>query len=527
MRQRLYLSLVCLFYVSLVFSQQPDVVSQSVIGANNEDTTRVVINTSDGGQLIAGYSRSNISGDKTENSLGSYDYWVLKLDSNGAIQWQNTIGGDSEEEVLAALETPDGGYIIGGNSRSNASGDKSEDHMGGVWDYWIVKLDSNGMVVWENTIGTEETEHFTSLALASDGGYIVSGMSSGGISGDKTDHSWGSDDYWILKLNLSGDIVWQKTIGGNMADAFPVVKATSDGGYILGGHSGSGISGNKTEPHIGYIDYWVVKIDVNGNVQWDNTIGGTRHDNLFDLMETSNGGYLIGGYSDSDISADKTENSQGTHDYWVLKLNANGAIVWQNTIGGEGIDRLTRMAEDENGNYFIAGYSESNTSGDKTEDSRGLLDYWLVKLAPHGAIQWDKTIGGSEHDFLFSIAFSEDNTIRLGGGSYSGVSGDKDVPSHGGTDIWLVNLNNLLEVNDTGLNSSIGLYPNPTQDVLFISSEEEIQETKIFTVKGDLIQTVVTDDTFRSIDVSGLPNGVYFLQITSEGKTATKQFIKE
>jgi len=184
----------------------------------------------------------------------------------------------------------------------------------------------------------------------------------------------------VVKLDASGNIQWQNTIGGNIDDLLYSVQQTSDGGYILGGASGSGFSGDKTESSQGYFDYWVVKLYTTGNIQWQNTIGGGSLDHLNSIQQTSDGGYILGGVSISDISGDKTENSQGANDYWVVKLDASGNIQWQNIIGGNSGDYLTSIQQTTDGKYILGGYSESNISGDKTESSQGNFDYWVVKL---------------------------------------------------------------------------------------------------------------------------------------------------
>ena len=164
-------------------------------------------------------------------------------------------------------------------------------------------------------------------------------------------------------------IQWQNTIGGSGYDYLHSIQQTSDGGYVLGGTSNSNISGDKTDSSQGSYDYWVVKLDASGVIQWQNTIGGSGFDRLFSIQQTSDGGYVLGGYSYSNISGDKTENSQGSADYWVVKLDSSGTIQWQNTIGGSGWDMLYSIQQTSDGGYVLGGYSDSNISGDKTENS--------------------------------------------------------------------------------------------------------------------------------------------------------------
>ena len=362
------------------FAQAPAIEWQNTIGGNNADKLRSLIQTSDGGYLLGGYSASGISGDKTEASLIYFDYWIVKLDAFGSIEWQNTIGGSNEDVLNSVIQTTDGGYLLGGYSESGISGDNTEAWLGGA-DYWVVKLDDTGNIEWQNTIGGSNTDIIYSVIQTLDGGYLLGGYSSSGISVDKTEANLGGADYWVVKLDATGNIEWQNTIGGSSFDYLYSVIQTSDGGYLLGGGSASGISGDKTEASLGIsYDYWVVKLDASGNIEWQNTIGGSAWDYLHSVIQTSDSGYLLGGYSASGISGDKTEASLGGTDYWVVKLDATGNIEWQNTIGGSSDDYLYSVIQNSDGDYLLAGYSYSGVSGDKTEANLGDADYWVIKL---------------------------------------------------------------------------------------------------------------------------------------------------
>jgi hypothetical protein len=241
------------------------------------------------------------------------------------IEWQNTIGGNYLDYLTSVQQTNDNGYILGGHSYSGKWGDKTEAGQG-EWDYWIVKLDESGEIIWQNTIRSSMDDYLSSIQQTTDGGYILGGYSDSDISGDKTEASQGEYDYWVLKLDGSGNIVWQSTIGGNDEDKLLSVQQTRYSGYILGGQSSSGISGDKTEASQGGYDYWIVKLDSNGNIIWQNTIGGSSEDLLCNVQQTSDDGYILGGRSESDMSGDKNENNTGESDYWVVKLSPDPVI---------------------------------------------------------------------------------------------------------------------------------------------------------------------------------------------------------
>jgi hypothetical protein len=276
-----------------------------------------------------------MSGDKSENSKGNSDYWIIKIDSLGKKIWDKTIGGNFQEELLSIQPTSDGGFLLGGNSSSNMSGDKSENSKGD-YDYWIVKIDEMGNIKWDKTIGGSKTEFLSNIKTISGGGFLVSGWSESNMSGDKKENSKGNYDYWIVKIDEMGSIKWDKTIGGNSRDELHDAQSTLDGGFLLGGLSYSNMSGDKSENGKGDYDYWIVKIDASGNKLWDKTWIGNNRDELNDIQITSDGGFLLAGSSESAMGDDKTENSKGNYDYWVIKIKLDpitGVFTVYPTIG--------------------------------------------------------------------------------------------------------------------------------------------------------------------------------------------------
>ncbi|MBK9638708.1 MAG: hypothetical protein IPO63_13185 [Bacteroidetes bacterium] len=191
-----------------------------------------------------------------------------------------------------------------------------------------------------------------------------------------------------------------------ITDVLYSIQQTTDGGYILGGYSDSDVSGDKSENCNGDHDYWIVKVDSLGDIQWQNTIGGSLSDNLYSIQQTSDGGYILGGCSKSNISRDKTENCNGFDDYWIVKVDSLGVIQWENTIGGSIIDYLYSIQQTTDGGYILGGYSGSNVSGDKTENCIGGYDYWIVKVDSQGVIQWQKTIGGDLGGMYCTMQFN-------------------------------------------------------------------------------------------------------------------------
>ncbi|GEO04073.1 hypothetical protein AAE02nite_17370 [Adhaeribacter aerolatus] len=380
--------------------------------------------------------------ENARGNLGNYDFWVVKVNAAGLKEWDKTIGGNGNDRLESLQQTSDGGYILAGPSDSDANGDKSENIKGfgnfGNDDYWVVKLNAAGIKEWDKTVGGSNWDHLYSVQQTTDGGYILGGFSFSDAGGDKSENSKGLGDYWIVKLRSNGTKEWDKTIGGSNGDWLYAVEQTSDGGYILGGWSTSDASGDKSQGVNGGTDYWIVKLDASANIEWEKTIGGNGIEWLNYLQETADGGFVLVGVSGSDAGGDKTENLKGAFaDYWVVKLNSNGDKEWDRTIPGYGFPTLKQTTD---GGYILGGISDANASGDKTENSKGGNDYWAVKLNAAGIKEWDKTIGGNATDELNSIGQTADGGFILGGTSSSNASGDKSENSRGQSDYWVVKL---------------------------------------------------------------------------------------
>ena len=438
--------LLCLFLPlcarpSVQAQWAPTVQWDRVFGGTADDGLSSVEPTTDGGYLLGGWSHSGASGDKTRPNAGKTAYWVVKVDSSGAKQWDRSFGTASlDDEVLTrAVQTPDGGYLIAGGAYAGASGDKTDPGRGYL-DFWVVKLDAQGNKQWDRAYGGTEGESLGSLHLTPDGGFVLAGSSSSNASGDKTQQCRGIFDFWVIKLDALGNKQWDRTLGGGGNDGASTIVATRDGGYLVGGTSDSGVSGEKSQPARGGFDNWLVKLDAQGQVQWDRSFGGTGDEVVAKLRPTADGGYVLGCSSTSGTSGDKTQPSRGFADCWVLKLDALGRKQWDATLGGTGTDWAGDLYEASDGGYLLGATSDSGVSGDRTDASRGGSDCWLVKLDPGGRVVWDRAVGGSGGEGVAAVLPLRDGGYLLGGNSASGVGGDKTQPGKGGVDYWLVRL---------------------------------------------------------------------------------------
>jgi hypothetical protein len=434
-----------LLFQQFASAQAPAIEWQKSFGGFEYDFASRIVQTASGDFIISGSSSSDISGEKTIATFGAIDYWLIKTDAFGNELGQWAYGGSFSDVLTNAEPTADGGLILAGYSDSDISGNKTTGTYG-LNDAWLIKLDNAGNVEWQNNYGGDGNDYLQSIRQTADGGYILGIDSWSGSTGIKTDTLSGASDFWIIKIDASGNVEWQKAYGSTGADILTFLFITNDGGYFFGGHSDSNAGGAKSENNFGFNDYWVVKIDASGNVIWDNTVGGTDEDQLWNATQTADGGFVLVGASVSGISGEKTEPHVGPYaytDYWIVKLNNSGTIQWQNTIGGNRIDAALAVFENAAGELFINGNSGSIANGDKTEPNYGAAntaDYWILKLNATGSIIWQKSIGGSNSDLATATTLCSDGGLIIAGTSFSPASGNKTTNLVGGDDIWIVKL---------------------------------------------------------------------------------------
>jgi len=409
-------------------------------GGTSSDQARSVVSTSDGGYLLVGNSQSGATGDKSQGNQGSNDYWAVKIDGNGNKVWDKTYGGTSDDVAQSVVSTSDWGYLLVGYSSSGAGGDKSQNSQGSN-DYWAVKIDGNGNKVWDKTFGGTSSDVAQSVVTTTDGGYLLVGYSYSGATGDKSHNSQGGNDYWAVKIDGNGNKVWDKTFGGTSFEEANSVVSSGDGGYLLVGYSQSVAGGDKSQNSQGAYDYWAVKIDGNGNKVWDKTFGGTSNDYARSVVSTSDGGYLLVGNSGSGATGDKSQNYKGGTDYWVVKIDGNGNKVWDNTLGGTGGDYAQSVVSTSDGGYLLVGYSKSVASWDKSQANHSNNeDYWVLKIDGNGNKVWDKTFGATMREYARSAVSTSDGGYLLVGDSGSGAGGDKTQGNQGSNDYWAVKI---------------------------------------------------------------------------------------
>ncbi len=498
MKNKILIILINLFFL-LSFAQSPNLEWQKTYGGTQTETANCIQQTSDGGYIVVG-NTSSINGDVTLNQ-GQYDVWVVKLNSAGTIVWQNTFGGAQNDNATSVQQTLDGGYIIAGSTVTS----------NGYDNFWIIKLNSTGVIVWQNSIGGTDHETATSVQQTSDGGYIVGGYSysnDGDIS-----INYGFYDCWVVKLSASGMIVWQKTLGGSGDDILNSIIQTTDGGYIFAGQTNS--NNGDVSGHIGYGDFWVVKLSALGTLVWQKTLGGTEQDNATSIKQTSDGGFIIAGNTYSNNN-DVTGNN-GDLDIWIVKINATGIISWQKTLGGTNTDTANSIQQNTDGGYIVGGSTYSN-DGDVT-GLDGVADFCIIKLSSTGVLVWQKTLGGTDFETVKSIQQTSD-----GGFIAAGLTGsnDGDITFFQGMgDWWVVKLGpETLFTSEFEYVENTIMYPNPSNRCFSIQNNTFFKESfnfKIINLKGQIVSS--GDSKFNEeINIESLAIGNYIVQIQIENR---------
>lgn len=372
-----YLFLCLLFSAGFLFLPNSSY-AQLPVPAHGEHVWPVGIQvTADGGYLVVGGALN--TDDPTHT-----DTWVAKMDATGNILWINFYGGSNSDLANSFALTSDGGSIIAGYIYSPSTK---------LSDGWILKLDANGNQQWQKSYGSAKDDLFNAVMQTSDGGYLLAG---GSTAADGT-----TSDGWVLRINSSGGIEWQKTFGGGGDDYISAIAQTGEGGYVVVGDTVSA-SGNTNG--------WMVRLNAFGGKQWERTFGGAANDELNAIWATSDGGFIVAGSSFS--------LGSGTEDLWVFKLSSTGETDWEATFGGEGADEALAVQETADGGFIVAGQTSSFGS---------TSDGWVIKLDAAGNVVWKETYGEELYDVITSIQQTADGGYIVSGGSYLFAADGQDL----------------------------------------------------------------------------------------------------
>lgn len=508
-----YLLLFFLFGTFFLNAQSPEIEWQKTFGGSLNDEGYSMYATSDNHLLATGIAYST-DGDINESFGGKGDGWVIKYDNNGNLIWKKAYGGSGSDSIWDIVETDDGNYLFVGSSDSN---DGDINSPLGQSDFWLVKINTNGDIIWSKNYGGSDSESGDKIIKNNDGSFIVIG-SSFSDDGIFTDNH-GFIDYSVIKINASGDVIWSKSFGGTGLDLAIDGLLDSDNNILITGYAYSN-DGNFNQ-NKGEKDIWLLKLNQNGDLLWKKNIGGTDHDESFCLAEDSNGNYIVGVDSRSD-DFDFDEN-YGNMDGWIFKLDKNGNILNKFHFGGSLLDVPMSLLFNSDGDLIIGGITAS--SDVDVSYNHGNYDFWLLKLNSVGEIVWEKTYGGSGKDQLWGMTNFNGDFAAIG----ETDSNDGDVSgNHGETDFWILKLN----ADDMGLDenslSTINIFPNPFSDKINIRSNEIISSIELTDLNGRMIKKESNSSKNIQLKTSELSQGIYVLKIkTIDGKLFTRKIIKK
>lgn len=482
--------------------------------------------TADYGFILAGSSLSGKSGNKKQENIKDLDYWIWKMDEKGDMDWQKNFGGTGADFLQSIKNTVDGGFILAGTSTSMKGADKKDDNFGKE-DLWIIKLNAKGDEEWQKTIGGTGRDVLKTIHQTKDGGYIIGGSTESTVSGLKTEAGYGSLDYWIIKLNSTGNIEWQKTFGGQFMDQLESIIPTRDEGYLIGGWSNSFKSGNKSEDVYGEGDYWVLKLDRNGEIVWQRALGGEDDDHLYVLLETKDGGYLAGGDSRSNTSGNKKKsNGRGT-DFWLVKLTETGEIDWQQTYDFGKADVLTSITENGDGTLLLGGNAKTENTGLLRGDKKGIDDYIALKITSDGEEKWRQTVGSAGEDNLKKLVETRDGGYILAGTTNGKVSRDRNS-GQGRRDFWVVKLGDKDKEDEKDRYVGLEAFPNPTASFtnVIVNHDFDNGTASVYDISGKQVQFFKVDSRTVPIDLQGLPVGVYIVTVSTNISTESVKILK-
>lgn len=545
---------VLLFILLPLLTYCQDILWEKSYGGKHADYLFDAQPTADYGFILAGSSLSNKTGNKTDDNHGDLDYWIWKMDEKGDLEWQKSIGGGGFDLLQSVKNTKDGGFFLAGTS-SSENGFQKGDPCKGITDFWVIKLDASGTEQWQRTIGGNGQEELLCAFQTKDGGYILGGSSSSNppsVSDTKSDgkstastkadlfnkseKSRGNMDYWVVKLSPEGNIEWQRTYGGKYADLLRSMEQTTDNGYILAGYSTSPISGDKTEANKGVGDYWIIKINNAGDIQWQNVYGAEGDDQPYVIHQTIDEGYILGGNSNSKNALTTQGGIVGNGtDFWVLKLDTEGGVIWSKTFDFGKTDILTSLVENKDNSYLIGGHAKTEsgrslvnklakaTGAAKEKD--GIDDYIALKIDENGEELWKKTIGSSGEDILRRLIETRDGGYLMAGTSNSNSSKDKNS-NIGSNDFWVVKLKDKTKIEK--VKASIEAIPNPVKTYTNVIIGYDFKEgtASVVDISGRILQEFSISNRTVPVDLSSYSEGIYIINVKTDVKTESVKVIK-
>jgi hypothetical protein len=541
--RKLYLG-ACTLGTALGLSAQ-EVVWQKDIKSSTQDFLSQVTTTIDQQYLITGSSiQSNKLQAESSKQNNGYDFHLIKLNQQGEEVWEKYFSGQNHDYLSATVTTQDGGFFLAGTSYSGKGLDKKEESKGGS-DIWLIRINEFGDELWQKTLGSSSDEEARAVIQTTDLGFFVAGNVTT-LRQAQDLKGYGSKDVLITKLDKDGKELSQLVLGGKGLDEVEKMIPTRDGGALLGIYSRSSevrVSGSastqagnqrsasstaisqtpKASSNYGEGDYWIVKLDKTGKVEWEKNFGGKGDDHIRTLALTSNG-FIIGGESRSDRSGNKTVGIEEGTDLWLISLNERGDEQWQKSYNFKNRDILMGMsvlhsADDKSSKGILLGGYTQAEERIQTDDET----FWMLYLDQNGNEQWRKHVKGEsrqKEERLSDLKLNRDGSIVLAGTSAEQL----------GKENWKIVKLGDRQVDQLIEKYDIKIYPNPVSDYAYIEIGFDFKDADIllYDMSGRQLQSIKTKNKVTKINTQALVQGAYLITIkTDTNKTANAKLIKK
>jgi len=504
---------------------QATILQQRQLGGPADENPHHFLKLSDENYLVTGFTASEPSDDPSisdiSNNYGRKDCWVVKLDRDLNIIWEKTYGGTQNDEGTATAMDNDGQFLVVGTTNSSDIDIPMVNQ--GDRDAFLMKVDTDGTLLWSQSLGGTFNDELWDVTFDGTNFIAVGHTVSPEIDATIIDR----EKVWVLKIDPTGDIIWQKTFGGSNRDEASSVLINPDGSIMVAGLTKSDdgdVSFNK-----GFVDAWLLKLSTDGDLLWEKTYGGRGNDIGVQIKASRNGGYAFlceSNSLDQDIS-----DAIGNGDFWFIKLSENGDLEWEKSIGGAASDTPAAFIENENGDWILLG---TTISADPelgcTADNFNLLLYAIDGQT--GQRLWSRCAGGSSWDFGIDLALIDDQHLMIAGYTESndGDLGNGKQQStseilHGAHEVWVFELETNYRVNNTELlTPNITLYPNPTKNKIYLNGPENTKlNLQICDLRGSQIQS------FEAVSQQSYPlnlqKGLYFVKLCKDGDCQTQKLL--
>ena len=359
-------------------------------------------------------------------------------------------------------------------------------------------------IVTKSLLGGNQEDRGYSVQQLADGGFIIGATTSSSANGDVTPGNHGGYDCWVIRLDASANILWNRVLGGVGDEQLAELRPTADGGFVFCASSTSSANGDVTEATKGLTDYWIVKLDASGNMVWNRLLGGDQDDIPTSINENAGGTIVVAGSSESSGTGNVTETNHGLTDFWIVKLNSTGStITFNRLLGGNGEERAFSIKEvtSDNG-YVVAGYSTSSANGNVSGVLNGLSDFWVLKLTSAGTLSWNRLVGGNAEEYAYSLVTVSDGSLIVGETNSTG-GGNISGSSNGGSDYLIAKLSTTGTVSWTSIKG--GTDDDIAWSVVQIGTDYVIAGQSLSSASGDVTEAThgATDSWLIKINSTG------------------------